>query len=327
MRTAFLSLVLAIFATASSTDAQVSPAVGDRAPIVEPSGWFNAPAGFNAAHLEGKLVLVERWATWCAPCIAQIPHMNELHEKYAEKGLAIIGFSDEAQGTVEPVATEKMKYIVAFGGNARTFKTPGIPAAWLVAPDGNVVWQGNPSGLHGSIIEQHLSKVSVSPKFEFDGELEKAGKYLTQGNYKKGLKELAKVSAKTEDASVKAAAEDAREKVGQYAEKQMKLCESMAAGGSHTAALQRMQKLSKMFKGTEFGDKASDQYKAWKKDDAFKTEMKAESIIEAAKAKAKEKQLDYAIALLQKLIADEDYAGTKAKETAEKLLGRYQSQS
>jgi cytochrome c biogenesis protein CcmG/thiol:disulfide interchange protein DsbE len=46
----------------------------------------------------GKVVLLDFWATWCAPCRGSIPWMNELSEKYREAGLAIVGISMDEDG-------------------------------------------------------------------------------------------------------------------------------------------------------------------------------------------------------------------------------------
>jgi len=51
----------------------------------------------------GKVVLVDFWATWCAPCVEQFPHTLELDEKYADKGFAAISMSCDKPDNEEPV--------------------------------------------------------------------------------------------------------------------------------------------------------------------------------------------------------------------------------
>jgi len=47
----------------------------------------------NLKSLEGKVVLIDCWATWCGPCLAEVPNMLEQYGKYHEKGFEIIGYS------------------------------------------------------------------------------------------------------------------------------------------------------------------------------------------------------------------------------------------
>jgi peroxiredoxin len=59
---------------------------------------------------KGKVVLLDFWATWCAPCKASMPWMNELSKKYAGDGLVVIGVSMDAEGwqVIKPFV-EKMQ--------------------------------------------------------------------------------------------------------------------------------------------------------------------------------------------------------------------------
>jgi thiol-disulfide isomerase/thioredoxin len=63
----------------------------DAAPLTIDT-WVNGQP-LTAGDLEGKVVLLDFWAVWCGPCIATFPHLREWQEKYADKGLVIIGLT------------------------------------------------------------------------------------------------------------------------------------------------------------------------------------------------------------------------------------------
>jgi thiol-disulfide isomerase/thioredoxin len=120
--------------------------VGKEPPEIKAEGWFNAEKGPTLADLKGKVVVVEFWATWCPPCRKSIPHLIGLHEKYAKKGVTIVGLSNEPKDTVEPfVQAQKMNYIVGWGSkSAGDYGVRGIPTAFVIGRDGKVAWQGHP---------------------------------------------------------------------------------------------------------------------------------------------------------------------------------------
>src|SRR5262249_33793746 len=57
---------------------------------------------------KGKGVLIDCWATWCAPCVKKFPHLVELHKKYADKGLVCISLSMDKFGDIEEYKKEKV---------------------------------------------------------------------------------------------------------------------------------------------------------------------------------------------------------------------------
>ncbi len=75
----------------------------------------------DVAQFRGKVVLLNFWATWCAPCREEIPYLNGLHRQYKENGLVIIGISLD-RGGPEEVQTFLQKhhidYLILMGNDA-----------------------------------------------------------------------------------------------------------------------------------------------------------------------------------------------------------------
>jgi thiol-disulfide isomerase/thioredoxin len=108
--------------------------------------------------------VVEFWATWCPPCLTSIPHLTELQEKFKDRGVNIIGVSDEELATVETFVKkmgDKMAYTVAIDAGATSkgymgkYGVGGIPHAFVVK-DGEIVWHGHPMAKLEAAIEDAL---------------------------------------------------------------------------------------------------------------------------------------------------------------------------
>ena len=116
----------------------------------------------------GKVYVFECWATWCGPCVALIPHVNELHEKYYDQGLRVHGMSswEDDKEKVEKFVNAKgkgMSYPVAFT-NGSAFQTEWLEAAGVesiphafVVRNGELLLQTEASRLTDSLIELILS--------------------------------------------------------------------------------------------------------------------------------------------------------------------------
>ncbi len=113
----------------------------------------------KAPDIKGKPMIVEFWATWCPPCRASIPHLNEVNKKFKDKGLVIIGISNEKKEVVEEFRKKvSMEYNVAIDANSlgEKFGIEGIPQAFIVGKDGKIVWQGHPMELTDEEIDKVL---------------------------------------------------------------------------------------------------------------------------------------------------------------------------
>lgn len=117
---------------------------GKPAPELKLKDWINSKALTNT-DLKGKIVLLDFWATWCGPCLNAIPHTNEMAEKYADKGVVIIGVC-APRGGEKMAATAKqkgIKYPIALDIDAATmkaFKANSYPDYFIIDRKGNLRW-------------------------------------------------------------------------------------------------------------------------------------------------------------------------------------------
>jgi peroxiredoxin/YHS domain-containing protein len=101
-----------------------------------------------------KVVLLDFWATWCAPCRKAMPEMQALHDKYAARGFTVLGVSIDTGGPAKVqkfVTSKKFTYPMALDTDQtptwERFQVKAIPAAFLVDRDGRIVaqWTGIPA--------------------------------------------------------------------------------------------------------------------------------------------------------------------------------------
>lgn len=117
---------------------------------MEITGTLLNGSPFDQKTLAGKVVLVDFWATWCGPCVAEIPNVLEQYQKYHTKGFEVVGVSlDQDRKAVEEfVADRKIPWPMLFETSegsgwqhplATYYGISGIPTVILIGRDGNVI--------------------------------------------------------------------------------------------------------------------------------------------------------------------------------------------
>jgi len=84
--------------------------------VISLSGTTMDGKPFDIEQYRGKVVVFHYWATWCAPCIRQIPVLTELYEKYGEQGFVVLGicYDNELERALEFVERHELRWISLF---------------------------------------------------------------------------------------------------------------------------------------------------------------------------------------------------------------------
>jgi cytochrome c biogenesis protein CcmG, thiol:disulfide interchange protein DsbE len=96
--------------------------------------------------MRGKVVLLNFWATWCAPCQTEMPAFNSWLRDFGAQGFAVIGISmdDDGQAVRRLVEKINIAYPIAMGDaklGSQFGKVLGLPKTFLIARDGRIVYQ------------------------------------------------------------------------------------------------------------------------------------------------------------------------------------------
>lgn len=156
------ALLIAAFLLAAPLAA--IPAQGEAAPdFTFNRAWNQKLEATSLSGLRGRPVMVEFWATWCPPCVKGIPHLNELHDTFAPRGLAIVAVTNEDAGLVEPfISRHAMRYPVVQSAKAgQAFGVQSIPHAFLLDQAGTVVWQGHPGDVTHEMMGEFMAGRSL----------------------------------------------------------------------------------------------------------------------------------------------------------------------
>ena len=161
MRRACAALALLALALAC----RVEPAPGDAG---EPAPDFQLQLldgrSVSLADLRGKTVLLDFWATWCPPCVLEIPELNAFYAEHRERGVELLAIAidvDEAEELATWTRERGVAYPVAIGDTdvAQLYGAEQFPFHVLLSPDGRIVERLTP-GFHdreelAELIQRH----------------------------------------------------------------------------------------------------------------------------------------------------------------------------
>jgi cytochrome c biogenesis protein CcmG, thiol:disulfide interchange protein DsbE len=145
------ALVLLALATISACGGDgnrmgVAPVPGNPAP--EYSARTLDGESLSLADLSGQVVVLNVWATWCGPCVREMPGLQELHEDYADAGLVVVGASvdrGQAEASVRRfLEARDLTFTILLDPDqtvAQRFRTLGVPETFLIGRDGVIAYR------------------------------------------------------------------------------------------------------------------------------------------------------------------------------------------
>jgi uncharacterized protein (TIGR03435 family) len=142
------------------------PKIGDIPPPLILTKTIQGPpvSDLNWEKLKGKVVVLEFWATWCGPCVASIPHLNDLADHFKDGSVVFISVTSENEDAVQLFL--KSHPIKAFIGLDdyevlnKSFHVSGIPHAVIVGTNGLIAAIAHPA----NIKPEHLEEVLAGKK-------------------------------------------------------------------------------------------------------------------------------------------------------------------
>ncbi|TWU60414.1 Thiol-disulfide oxidoreductase ResA [Rubripirellula tenax] len=212
-------LVAAVSWTAiSSNNADAKDlGIGSKAPAIDVEHWLEVgkkEAAKVTTFDEGKIYVIEFWATWCGPCIGSMPHLAELQNEYRDQGVRIVSISDETIDEVKDLlgkehpdsgktfAEVTSAYSLTTDPDRSVYEDymeasdqQGIPTAFIVGKTGLIEWIGHPGNMDEPLEavvkdswDREAFKLELKAQEELQENMVKVDELASEGKFDEAIK-------------------------------------------------------------------------------------------------------------------------------------------
>ncbi len=153
-----LSLIFVVSLCHARAANYLGPEVGDVAPPLKIKQWLQRSGKTEEGWPAGKVVVLEFWSTWCAPCVASIPHLNELAEQLKDKPVQFISVTDQPKDAIQSFLKKTpihgwIGLVDEVFGDGNPYRVDAIPHTVIIGTNGRIACVTEPRLLNSRLID------------------------------------------------------------------------------------------------------------------------------------------------------------------------------